>query len=145
MPNKTEAESSQFKVMDNDSLVSLSEKQKSSFYKQIDINGAIVEKLSDGNFIMLPGYGKKGILFYDENAMEQMIANNVYPKETDTGTLYETYRNEILGLKNKSDDSSITFFEHKFEKVSKMPFDYSFSITFLNKLTPIGIMINNIH
>lgn len=123
-----------YKVLTNDSLISLCEQYDGKFYKQVKSNTAIIEKLSNNTFVMLPAYGEKGIYFLDENIMEKMIEDCNYPIETDTGTFYELYRNEILNLEKSNSNESILFFEKKFNELCGLKFDYSFSNSFLNKL-----------
>jgi len=123
-----------YNILKSEELIHLYDNEEYNVIDQIDYNKAIIEILSNGNYLLRSSHGNVGIIFYEKQVMDSMISGKVYPKETDTDNFFDIYKEETKCLID-SPANGILFFEELFKSKSGFNFDYGLTESFLNKLT----------
>lgn len=117
-----------YKVLTPEEMISFFENEKGVVVDQLDYNKAIIEKLNDGNYLIVASGMNKGMVVYDKKMLDSMIATKKFPKETDPDNFYIKYQSQVDCIEDE-----ISFFNDLFFKHTGLNFDFDLSESFIEK------------
>lgn len=122
-------EHTSYKILRNSELNDLMEQIGVKDVIQLEHNKASVTTLMDNSYVLFPAHGDRGVLFYNQLELEEMIQNKTYPVNENPSFL-EKEKTRILNLEH-----SIDYFMMELSESYKTEFKISQDKAYLDQLS----------